>query len=107
MSAYEEIRNRLTKNDKNGFPVWKKVVAGMLAGGIGQLMASPTDLIKTQIQMEGRRRLMGQPPRVHGTWDAASKVLQQAGVVGLWRGCWPTVWRAALVNLGDLSTYDR
>jgi len=106
MSAYEEIRNRLTKNDKNGFPVWKKVVAGMLAGGIGQLMASPTDLIKTQIQMEGRRRLMGEPPRVHGTWDAASKVLQQAGVTGLWRGCWPNVWRAALVNLGDLSTYD-
>merc|ERR1719373_1031932 len=106
MSAYEEIRNRLTKNDKNGFPVWKKVLAGMMAGGIGQLMASPTDLVKTQIQMEGRRRLMGQPPRVHGTWDAASKVLQQAGVVGLWRGCWPNVWRAALVNLGDLSTYD-
>lgn len=28
--------------------------------GIGQLMASPTDLVKTQIQMEGRRRLLGQ-----------------------------------------------
>ena len=39
--------------------------------GIGQLMASPTDLIKTQIQMEGRRRLLGKPPRVHGSWDAA------------------------------------
>lgn len=106
MSAYEEIRNKLTKNDKNGFPIWKKVVAGMLAGGIGQLMASPTDLIKTQIQMEGRRRMLGQPPRVKGTWDAASKVLHQAGLTGLWRGCWPNVWRAALVNLGDLSTYD-
>jgi len=106
MSAYEEIRNRLTKNDKNGFPMWKKVVAGMLAGGIGQLMASPTDLIKTQIQMEGRRRVLGLTPRVNGPWDAASKVLQQAGVVGLWRGCWPNVGRAALVNLGDLSTYD-
>ena len=71
MSAYEEIRNRLTKNDKNGFPMWKKVVAGMLAGGIGQLMASPTDLIKTQIQMEGRRRVLGLTPRVNGPWDAA------------------------------------
>ena len=26
--------------------------------------------------------------------------------LGLWRGCWPNVQRAALVNLGDLSTYD-
>ena len=33
MSAYEEIRNRLSKHDKNGFSLWKKVLAGMLAGG--------------------------------------------------------------------------
>ena len=33
MSAYEEIRNRLSKNDKNGFSLWKKVIAGMAAGG--------------------------------------------------------------------------
>ena len=26
--------------------------------------------------------------------------------MALWRGCWPNVQRAALVNLGDLSTYD-
>ena len=86
MSAYEEIRNKLSKKDKNGFSLWKKVVGGMMAGGkhfspfyflvmiiiqgIGQLMASPTDLIKTQIQMEGRRRLMGESPRVHGMVDA-------------------------------------
>ena len=34
------------------------------------------------------------------------KILREGGVVGLWRGCWPNVQRAALVNLGDLSTYD-
>jgi len=106
MSAYEEIRNQLSKEDKNGFSLWKKVVAGMLAGGLGQLMASPTDLVKTQIQMEGKRRLMGKPPRVEGMTDAVRKILVQGGVVGLWRGCWPNVQRAALVNLGDLSTYD-
>jgi len=110
MSAYEEIRNSLNKRDSHGqqtgFPLWKKVVAGMLAGGIGQFMASPTDLVKTQIQMEGRRRLRGEPPRVHGMVDALRKILRQSGIKGLWRGCWPNVQRAALVNLGDLSTYD-
>jgi len=106
MSAYEEIRNQLSRDDKNGFSLWKKVIAGMLAGGLGQLMASPTDLIKTQIQMEGKRRLLGKPPRVTGMTDAFRKILREGGVVGLWRGCWPNVQRAALVNLGDLSTYD-
>lgn len=106
MVAYEEIRNHLCRKDANGFPLWKKVVAGMMAGGIGQFMASPTDLIKTQIQMEGKRRLLGKKPRVHGTMDAFRKIVRQGGIIGLWRGCWPNVQRAALVNLGDLSTYD-
>lgn len=106
MTAYEEIRNELQRTDKNGFPLWKKVVAGMTAGGVGQLVASPTDLIKTQIQMEGKRRLQGKPPRVKGMTDAFQKIVKQGGVAGLWRGCWPNVQRAALVNLGDLSTYD-
>jgi solute carrier family 25 uncoupling protein 27 len=106
MSAYEETRNKLTRHDKDGFPLWKKVLAGMTAGGVGQLVASPTDLIKTQIQMEGKRRLQGKPPRVTGMLDAFKKIVAQGGISGLWRGCWPNVQRAALVNLGDLSTYD-
>merc|ERR1719507_2565911 len=108
MSAYEQIRNRLSSNgkDKNGFTLWKKVVAGMSAGGFGQFMASPTDLIKTQIQMEGRRRLLGYEARVEGAADALRKIVEQGGILGLWRGCAPNVQRAALVNLGDLSTYD-
>ena len=88
--------------------MWKKVLAGMGAGGFGQgsarlqnvdfsteqcsifsffqfviflrscdafctpqLVASPTDLIKTHMQMEGRRRLQGKKPRVEGMMDAA------------------------------------
>jgi len=106
MSVYEEVRSSLQRENKDGFPLWKKVIAGMTAGGMGQLVASPTDLVKTQIQMEGKRRLQGKPPRVNGTLDALKKILAQGGIKGLWRGCWPNVQRAALVNLGDLSTYD-
>jgi len=105
MSAYEEIRNNLQRQ-KDGFALWKKVIAGMTAGGVGQLVASPTDLIKTQVQMEGRRRRLGKPPRVNGAMDALKKIIAQGGVRSLWRGCLPNVQRAALVNLGDLSTYD-
>ena len=84
-------------------------------------MASPTDLIKTQIQMEGRRRLLGYEARVEGAADALRfswpdtidqgapdgpdapvmdvsliyfclrKIVAQGGILGLWRGCWPNV----------------
>lgn len=41
----------------------KSAISGVVSGGIAQYVASPADLIKVQIQMEGKRRLMGEPPR--------------------------------------------
>ena len=41
----------------------KAVISGLTAGGLAQFIASPTDLVKVQMQMEGRRRLEGHPAR--------------------------------------------
>ena len=43
--------------------VRKAVLSGLSAGGMAQFIASPTDLVKVQMQMEGKRRLDGKPPR--------------------------------------------
>ncbi|XP_054284363.1 mitochondrial uncoupling protein 4 isoform X2 [Macrosteles quadrilineatus] len=105
--AYERIRDNVLKKNSNGtFPIWKSAIAGVTSGALAQFIASPTDLIKVQIQMEGKRRLMGKPPRVHGMVDAFQKIVSVGGVRGLWKGSIPNMQRAALVNLGDLTTYD-
>lgn len=44
--------------------------------------------------------------RVKSTYHAFTKILTENGVRGLWKGSIPNVQRAALVNLGDLTTYD-
>ena len=41
----------------------KASLAGLCAGAMGQFVASPTDLVKVRMQMEGRRKLEGKPPR--------------------------------------------
>ena len=42
----------------------KSVIAGMTAGAFGQFIASPTDLVKVQMQMEGKRVILeGRRPR--------------------------------------------
>jgi solute carrier family 25 uncoupling protein 27 len=48
------------------------------------------------------------PPcrRYRGVLHAFVAIAQQQGVAGLWRGSLPAVQRAALVNLGELATYD-
>ncbi|CAH1795245.1 unnamed protein product, partial [Owenia fusiformis] len=75
-------------------------------GALGQFLASPTDLVKIQMQMEGRRRLEGKPPRVRGSWHAFTKILHEGGIRGLWKGWSPNIQRAFLINAADLATYD-
>ncbi|XP_051951434.1 mitochondrial uncoupling protein 4 [Xyrauchen texanus] len=107
MLAYEQLRESAFGRSKDGsFPFWKAVIASMISGALGQFIASPTDLVKVQMQMEGKRRLEGKPPRVHGVYHAFTKIIAEGGIRGLWAGWVPNVQRAALVNLGDLMTYD-
>ncbi len=41
----------------------KSIVGGLSAGAAAQFIASPTDLVKVQMQTEGRRALEGKPRR--------------------------------------------
>jgi len=108
VGVYEQLRDKIFQKQTDGtFPFWKAIVSGMLGGAIAQFLASPTDLVKVQMQMEGKRRLEGLPPRVTSMWQAARKVLAEAGVRGLWKGWVPNCQRAALVNMADLATYDK
>ncbi|CAH1113566.1 unnamed protein product [Psylliodes chrysocephalus] len=106
--TYKALKEKFLKKhpEQSQFPLWQSAVCGVSAGAFAQYLASPTDLLKVQIQMEGKRKVLGLPPRVHGLADAFQKVWASGGVKGLWKGSVPNVQRAALVNLGDLTTYD-
>ncbi|OWK13427.1 SLC25A27 [Cervus elaphus hippelaphus] len=79
---------------------WKSVIGGMMAGVVGQFLANPTDLVKVQMQMEGKRKLEGKPLRFRGVHHAFAKILAEGGIRGLWAGWVPNIQRAALVNMG-------
>ena len=49
IGAYEPIKVRvLGETDPKTTPVWKRFLAGSIAGGVGQSMAQPIDYIKTK-----------------------------------------------------------
>ncbi|XP_055373149.1 mitochondrial uncoupling protein 4 [Condylostylus longicornis] len=104
--TYDALRKKFGATENARLPLWKSALCGVSAGALGQWLSSPADLVKVQIQMEGKRRLMGLEPRVHGTMHAVKEVVSRGGIAGLWKGSIPNVQRAALVNLGDLTTYD-
>ncbi|KAL4443680.1 hypothetical protein ABPG75_011417 [Micractinium tetrahymenae] len=88
-------------------PLPVSLAIGLTAGGLGQLVAVPADLVKVRIQADGRLVAAGlqAAPRYRGMLHALRTITAQHGMAGLWRGSLPAVQRAALVNLGELSTY--
>ncbi|KAF8399509.1 hypothetical protein HHK36_015376 [Tetracentron sinense] len=71
-----------------------------------QVVASPADLVKVRMQADGRLVSQGLQPRYTGPFDALNKIVHTEGVGGLWRGVFPNVQRAFLVNMGELACYD-
>ena len=107
MGVYEHTRNYvLMRNNDGSLAPWKAIIGGLTAGSVGQFVASPMDLIKVQMQMDGKRLLEGRNPRATSVYQALNKIVSRGGVKGLWAGWVPNVQRAALVNMGDLATYD-
>ncbi|XP_050346370.1 mitochondrial uncoupling protein 4 [Nymphalis io] len=102
---YEHFRNAF--KDTNGkVSLGAASMGGLVAGSLAQLIASPTDLVKVQMQAEGRRVLQGKPRRFANCRQAYTMLYSEAGILGFWRGAIPNVQRAALVNMGDLVAYD-
>ncbi|XP_036618163.1 mitochondrial uncoupling protein 4-like [Trichosurus vulpecula] len=107
MVIYEYLRDSVFgKSEDNKYPLWQSVIGGTLSGALAQFFSTPADLVKIQMQMEGVRKLQGKPLRYRGVHHAFLKILKEGGVRGLWIGGVPNVQRAALVNMGDLVTYD-
>jgi len=105
--SYELLReNIFHRNPDGSFPLWKSMCAAMTAGAIGQFVASPTDLVKVQMQTEGVRLLKGEAKLYSGTFNCFKVLYSRYGFIGMWRGWLPNVQRAALVQLGDLTAYD-
>eukprot|EP00434_Breviolum_minutum_P039877 symbB.v1.2.035419.t1/scaffold4734.1/size35659/3 len=95
ISFYEDLRRRLSSY----MPLSaSSALAGLLGGGLAQAVASPADRLKVMLVQEGGSRSMV---------AMFQHILREEGIKGLYRGVVINVQRAALVNLGELSTYDQ
>jgi len=105
---YEKLRQSLsTQGEAPALGV--KMFMGATSGALGQLVAVPADVIKVRMQADGRLVASGKltQPRYTGLAQAFGCILREEGLRGLYKGATPAVQRAAMVNLGELATYDQ
>ncbi|XP_050367790.1 mitochondrial uncoupling protein 2 [Argentina anserina] len=87
-------------------PIYHKVLAALLTGALGILVANPMDLVKVRLQAEGKLPA-GVPKRYSGAKDAYLTIVRQEGLGALWTGLGPNVARNAIINAAELASYDQ
>jgi len=97
---YEPLKVALDTSDgKEDLAVWKKVIAGLVAGAGAAAIASPTDLL--MIQMAASKQFP--PPSM---MQVGREVIARDGPMGLYKGLGTTVTRAAVLGATKMATYD-
>ena len=104
---YGPIKGTLGIKPGEPVPLWKKIVAGGLAGGVASAVANPTDLMKVRMQTDGmlkdaEGKLL--PKKYNGMIDCLTKTVSEEGVLALWTGVGPTVGRAVALAAAELAT---
>ncbi len=102
MTIYDFLTKRSASHDPKDQSLLKKIAIGVLAGGAGNFIATPTDLVKIRMVNDHTGE------RYSGLADAFSKIYrEEGGFFSLYKGCWPNATRAAVVGAAELATYDK
>lgn len=106
MGLYDVLKQKWTDPATGNMPLTRKIVAGLIAGGIGAAVGNPADVAMVRMQADGRL-----PPEQRRNYrsvvDAIRRMARQEGVASLWRGSSLTVNRAMLVTASQLASYDQ
>lgn len=94
--SYDIFRRMLwnaEKEDKLAF--WQTIITGAMAGGIGPLVNSPADIIKTRLMRQKRVQIGDADIKYKGAVDAFRKIWAEEGFIAFYKGLGPRLARIA------------
>ncbi|XP_071707077.1 mitochondrial uncoupling protein 5-like [Rutidosis leptorrhynchoides] len=106
MGLYDVLKIRWTDPETGNMKLWKKIGAGLIAGGIGAAVGNPADVAMVRMQADGRLPA-AQRRNYKSVVDAITQMTKNEGIGSLWRGSSLTVNRAMLVTASQLASYDQ
>ncbi|XP_054830764.1 mitochondrial uncoupling protein 3-like [Eublepharis macularius] len=104
IGLYDSVKQFYTPKGSDHTSIVTRLLAGCTTGAMAVTCAQPTDVVKVRFQ--AHIRLVDGPKKYNGTVDAYRTIAREEGVKGLWKGTLPNITRNAIVNCGELVTYD-
>ncbi|KAJ7426082.1 hypothetical protein WISP_19115 [Willisornis vidua] len=104
IGLYDSVKQLYTTKGAENTGLAARLLAGCTTGAVAVACAQPTDVVKVRFQASGA--LLDGARRYSSTVDAYRTIAREEGVRGLWRGMLPNIARNAIINCGELVTYD-
>ncbi|XP_003229598.1 putative mitochondrial transporter UCP3 [Anolis carolinensis] len=104
IGLYDSVKQFYTPKGSDNASILTRLLAGCTTGAMAVTCAQPTDVVKVRFQ--AHIGLAGGPKKYNGTVDAYRTIAREEGVRGLWKGTLPNIARNAIVNCGEMVTYD-
>jgi len=105
IGLYLILKERATGED-GSFPLWKKIVVGMLAGAGGALAGNPADVVMVRMQADGKLPIDQRRNYKHA-FDGLARIISKEGIATLWKASGPNMQRAMFMTAGQLASYDQ
>eukprot|EP00033_Pygsuia_biforma_P000444 GCRY01000528.1.p1 GENE.GCRY01000528.1~~GCRY01000528.1.p1 ORF type:complete len:296 (-),score=86.82 GCRY01000528.1:418-1305(-) len=86
--------------------VFTKLSAGLTAGAVASFLSCPVEVCLVRMQADGRLPL-AERRGYKNVFDALKRVAKEEGLTTYWRGATPTIFRAMVVNMTQVATYDQ
>jgi len=86
--------------------LYKKAGFGLIAGGIGSVVGTPSEVCLIRMTSDGRLPIE-ERRGYKNVGNALVRIVKEEGITTLWRGCLPTVARAMVLNMAQLASYSQ
>ena len=96
INIYEHLKT--STNNLNDSFLYKFCIGGF-SGALSQLVSTPFDLLKV-------RYITNTNMNKKSIYANFKNIIQQNGILGIYKGTFPNVCRGTLVNFGEIATYD-
>ncbi|XP_065842563.1 mitochondrial 2-oxoglutarate/malate carrier protein-like [Oscarella lobularis] len=106
LGIYQMLFDKFTSADGTPPSFIKKAAIGITAGGIGAFVGTPAEISLIRMTADGRLPV-NERRNYSSVFNALYRITKEEGLVTLWRGCGPTVFRAMVVNAAQLASYSQ
>lgn len=106
LGTYTFLNEKYKKETGKNANVFVAMGLGVCAGITGSFVGNPSEISLIRMTADGRLPL-DQRRNYTSVVNALARIVREEGLLTLWRGCIPTMGRAAVVNAAQLSSYSQ